>query len=42
LAELEADGKVRASGDGRARRWVATPGAGFATALLLVAPGTLG
>jgi DNA-binding winged helix-turn-helix (wHTH) protein len=42
LAELESDGKVRASGDGRARRWVATPAAGFATSLLLVAPGTLG
>jgi len=42
LAELERDGKVRASGDGRARRWVATPGPGFATSLLLVAPGTLG
>jgi hypothetical protein len=42
LAELEAQGRVRASGDGRARRWVATPGAGFATTLLLVAPGTLG
>jgi DNA-binding transcriptional ArsR family regulator len=42
LAELESDGKVRASGDGRARRWVATPGLGFATSLLLVAPGTLG
>ena len=42
LAELESDGRVRASGDGRARRWVATPGTGFATSLLLVAPGTLG
>lgn len=42
LAELEAEGKVRASGDGRARRWVATPSGGFATSLLLVAPGTLG
>jgi hypothetical protein len=42
LAELESDGKVRASGDGRARRWVATPATGFATSLLLVAPGTLG
>jgi hypothetical protein len=41
LAELENDGKVRASGGGRARRWVATPGPGFATSLLLVAPGTL-
>jgi hypothetical protein len=42
LAELERDGKVRSAGDGRARRWVATPGPGFATSLLLVAPGTLG
>jgi DNA-binding transcriptional ArsR family regulator len=42
LAELEGEGKVRATGDGRARRWVAAPGAGFATTLLLVAPGTLG
>jgi Mn-dependent DtxR family transcriptional regulator len=42
LAELEAEGRVRAAGDGRARRWVATPSAGFATTLLLVAPGTLG
>lgn len=42
LAELEQAGKVRATGDGRARRWVATPAAGIATTLLLVAPGTLG
>ena len=42
LAELESEGKVRASGDGRARRWIVAPGAGFATPLLLVAPGTLG
>lgn len=42
LAELEATGKVRAIGDGRARRWVAVSGTGFATTLLLVAPGTLG
>jgi len=42
LSELEADGKVRAAGDGRARRWVLAPGAGFATTMLLVAPGTLG
>jgi hypothetical protein len=42
LAELEGEGKVRASGAGRARRWVAAPGDGFATSLLLVAPGTLG
>jgi hypothetical protein len=42
LAMLERDGKVRAVGAGRARRWVAAPAAGFATTLLLVAPGTLG
>lgn len=42
LSELEAAGKVRASGAGRSRRWVATPAAGIATTLLLVAPGTLG
>jgi DNA-binding transcriptional ArsR family regulator len=42
LVELEGEGKVRAAGDGRARRWVMAPGAGFATTLLLVAPGTLG
>jgi hypothetical protein len=42
LAEFEEQGKVRTSGAGRARRWVATPVAGLATTLLLVAPGTLG
>ncbi len=42
LSTLERDEKVRAVGAGRARRWVATPAAGFATTLLLVAPGTLG
>lgn len=42
LAELEASGKVRGSGAGRARRWVAMPSTGIATTLLLVAPGTLG
>ncbi len=42
LSELEAEGRVRATGAGRARRWVASPSAGFATTLLLVAPGTLG
>jgi DNA-binding transcriptional ArsR family regulator len=42
LADLEQAGKVRASGAGRSRRWVATPAAGIATTLLLVAPGTLG
>ena len=42
LSDLEQSGKVRASGTGRSRRWVATPVAGLATTLLLVAPGTLG
>ncbi len=42
LAALEQEGKVRASGAGRARRWVATPAAGITTTLLLVAKGTLG
>ncbi len=42
LSALERDGKVRAVGAGRARRWVGAPSAGFATTLLLVAPGTLG
>ena len=42
LSALERDGKVRAVGAGRARRWVAAPSPGFATTLLLVAPGTLG
>jgi hypothetical protein len=42
LGELEGEGKVRASGAGRARRWVATATGGFTTSLLLVAPGTLG
>jgi DNA-binding transcriptional ArsR family regulator len=42
LAPLEADGKVRATGAARARRWIATPTGGIATTLLLVAPGTLG
>jgi hypothetical protein len=41
LAALERDGKVRGVGAGRARRWVGAPSAGFATTLLLVAPGTL-
>jgi biotin operon repressor len=41
LQQLERDGKVQAVGKGRARRWVAAPGllTGFATTLLLVAPG---
>jgi DNA-binding transcriptional ArsR family regulator len=42
LSALERDGKVRATGAGRARRWVGAPSPGFATTLLLVAPGTLG
>lgn len=42
LGELVRAGKVRSTGEGRARRWVATPAAGIATTLLLVAPGTLG
>jgi hypothetical protein len=42
LGELEGEGKVRASGAGRARRWVASATGGFTTSLLLVAPGTLG
>ena len=37
LSELEADGRVRARGDGRARRWLAPPVAGFTTTLLLPA-----
>jgi hypothetical protein len=42
LSALERDGKVRAVGAGRARRWVGAPSAGFATTLLLVAPAALG
>jgi hypothetical protein len=42
LAELEEAGKVRGTGAGRARRWVAVSDSGLATTLLLVAPGTLG
>ena len=37
LAELEADGRVRAIGRARARRWLAPPLAGFTTILLLPA-----
>ena len=40
LQALEQDGKVRATGAGRARRWVAAGGS--TTSLLLIAPGTLG
>lgn len=35
LAELEAGGRVRAAGGGRARRWLAPPLTGFTTILLL-------
>jgi hypothetical protein len=38
LSALEADGRVRTLGQGRARRWLAPPPAGFATTLLLVTP----
>jgi hypothetical protein len=38
LGALEASGKVRALGRGRARRWLAAPIGGFATTLLLPAP----
>jgi hypothetical protein len=37
LAELEADGRVRAIGQARARRWLAPPLAEFTTILLLPA-----
>ena len=37
LADLEADGRVRALGLTRARRWLAPPMSGFATILLLPA-----
>jgi len=37
LEELTADGKVRAVGRGRARRWMAPPVPGFPTSLLLPA-----
>ncbi|RYZ02256.1 MAG: helix-turn-helix domain-containing protein [Myxococcales bacterium] len=42
LGELEQVGRAQSVGKGRAQRWVATPSAGIATTLLLVAPGTLG
>ena len=42
LSALEASGKVRALGRGRARRWLAAPIAGFATTLLLPAPPGVG
>jgi len=37
LAELESAGRVRANGQARARRWLASPLAGFTTILLLPA-----
>jgi hypothetical protein len=37
LAELEADGQVRAIGNTRTRRWLSPPLAGFTTILLLPA-----
>jgi hypothetical protein len=38
LGALEASGKMRTFGRGRARRWLAAPVGGFATTLLLPAP----
>jgi tetratricopeptide (TPR) repeat protein len=42
LGALEASGKVRALGRGRARRWLCAPIGGFATTLLLPAPPGMG
>ena len=42
LGALEASGKVRTLGRGRARRWLCAPIGGFATTLLLPAPPGLG
>ena len=42
LGALEATGKVRTLGRGRARRWLAAPIGGFATTLLLPAPPGMG
>ncbi len=42
LGALDASGKVRALGGGRARRWLATPTGGFATMLLLPTPPGVG
>ena len=42
LSALEETGTVRGIGQARARRWVMTPSAGFATTLLLVGQSTLG
>ncbi|HWE24168.1 MAG TPA: helix-turn-helix domain-containing protein [Myxococcales bacterium] len=40
LGALDAEGKVRALGRGRARRWLSSPVSGFTTALLLPALGS--
>ena len=42
LAALEAEGRARATGRGRARRWLSPPASGFTTALLLPVPPALG
>jgi hypothetical protein len=42
LGALEASGKVRTLGRGRARRWLSAPIGGFATTLLLPAPPGIG
>ena len=42
LGTLEASGKVRTLGRGRAQRWLAAPIGGFATTLLLPAPPGMG
>jgi hypothetical protein len=42
LGALEASGKVRTLGRGRARRWLSAPISGFATTLLLPAPPGMG
>ena len=42
LGALEASGKVRALGHGRARRWLCAPVGGFATTLLLPATPGIG
>ena len=42
LGDLEAAGKVRTLGRGRARRWLSAPVGGFATTLLLPAPPGIG
>ena len=42
LAALEAEGRVRTAGRGRARRWLSPPASGFTTALLLPVPPAAG